>query len=271
MVSKQHRYAGNTLRKKLFRDMRRAAMQFLSIIALCALGTFAFAALDGMARMTRTTVDTYFEENNLTDFWVTLPVGADRASLAKIESIDGVDEVIARSVTDLETTLGDGIHVCVTAYDGEMTINIPLLRQGELLDPSDTRGCLIQERYAKAQGLTVGDRIGVKLGGEEYTFVIRGVVVSPEYVALSLGAAAKPEEYGFILINACALPALPLTQAVVTLEDGADEDAAKAAIEAALPDALVLDRGAHTSTARCNNDARMFENLTYVFPILSSS
>ena len=28
----------NTLRKKLFRDMSRAAMQFLSIIALCALG-----------------------------------------------------------------------------------------------------------------------------------------------------------------------------------------------------------------------------------------
>ena len=43
----------NMLRKKLYRDMSRAAMQFLSIIALCALGTFAFSALDGMARMIR--------------------------------------------------------------------------------------------------------------------------------------------------------------------------------------------------------------------------
>ena len=34
----------NMLRKKLYRDMSRAAMQFLSIIALCALGTFAFSA-----------------------------------------------------------------------------------------------------------------------------------------------------------------------------------------------------------------------------------
>ena len=41
----------NMLRKKLCRDMSRAAMQFLSIIALCALGTFAFSALDGMARI----------------------------------------------------------------------------------------------------------------------------------------------------------------------------------------------------------------------------
>ena len=52
----------NMLRKKLYRDMSRAAMQFLSIIALCALGTFAFSALDGTARMIRTTLNTYYEE-----------------------------------------------------------------------------------------------------------------------------------------------------------------------------------------------------------------
>ena len=258
----------NTLRKKLFRDMSRAAMQFLSIIMLCALGTFAFAALDGMARMTRTTIDTYFEENNLCDFWVTLPAGMDRAALDRIAAVEGVTGIIPRFVMDMETTLGDDINANVTAYDGAMTINTPLLREGALLDPSDMRGCLIQERYAKAQGLTVGDRISVRFSGQEVTFIIRGVCVSPEYVALSMGVASDPSEYGFILINARALPQIPLTQAVVTIADDADEDAVQAAIEAALPDALVMDRGAHTSTARCNNDAQMFENLTYVFPIL---
>ena len=250
-------------------------MQFLSIIVLCMIGTFAFAALDGMARMTRTTIDTYFEENNLAHFWVTLPAGADRTSLRKIEMIDGVDDVIARSVTDLESTLGDGgdtvINVNVTAYDGEMTINTPLLREGSLLNSADMRGCLIQERFARIQKLGVGDRISVKLGGDEHTFVIRGVAVSPEYIALSRGVAADPEKYGFILINARALPQLPLTQAVVTITDDADEAAVQAAIEAALPDALVLNRRAHTSTARCDNDAGMFENMRFIFPILAYS
>ncbi len=258
----------NTLRKKLYRDMSRSAMQFLSIILLCALGTFAFAALGGMARMTRTTINTYFEENNLCDFWVTAPAGIDRSTLAKIEAIDGVDEVIARSVTDLETTLGSGVNVNITSYDGEMTINTPLLREGELLAPTDMRGCLIQERFAKAQGLDVGDRLSVKLGNQEHTFTVRGVVVSPEYISLARGVAADPEKYGFILTNSRSLPAIPLTQAIVTLEDGANEADVKQAIESALPDALVLDRKSHTSTARCENDAQMFENLTYVFPIL---
>ena len=105
--------AGNILRKKLYRDMSRAAMQFLSIIVLCMIGSFAFSALDGTARMMKTTVEVYFEENNLADFWVTLPV-ADRAALNKLASLDGVDELCARATRDLESTLGDDVTVCVT-------------------------------------------------------------------------------------------------------------------------------------------------------------
>lgn len=259
----------NTLRKKLYRDMSRAAMQFLSIIALCALGTFAFAALDGTARMVRTTTDTYFEENNLADYWVTLPGGADRASLDKIASIPEVTGVRARATADLETTLEGDVSVSVTAYDGEMDINIPLLREGALLDVHDKRGCLVEERFAQAHDLAVGDPLSVKLSGQEYAFIIRGIVVSPEYIVVSDGVVPNPDAYGYMLINACAMPALPLTQAVVTLADGAESDAVQSQIETALPDALVVDRGSHMSTARANNDAQMFENMTLIFPVLA--
>ena len=258
----------NTLRKKLLRDMTRAAMQFLSIIALCALGTFAFAALDGTARMTRVTLDTYFEENNLADYWITLP-SADRTSLDKVAAVPGVATVRARASADLETTLPGDVSVSVTAYDGAMDINTPLLREGALLEENDRRGCLVEERFAIAHGLVPGSRLGVKLGGQEYTFIVRGVVVSPEYIVVSNGIVADPNAYGYLLINACAMETLPLTQIVATLDGGADSDAVRAAIEAALPDALVVDRSSHQSTARANNDAQMFENMTYIFPVLA--
>ena len=258
----------NTLRKKLLRDMARAAMQFLSIIALCALGTFAFAALDGTARMTRVTLDTYFEENNLADYWITLP-SADRTSLDKVAAVPGVATVRARASADLETTLPGDVSVSVTAYDGAMDINTPLLREGALLEENDRRGCLVEERFANAHGLVPGSRLGVKLGGQEYTFIVRGVVVSPEYIVVSNGIVADPNAYGYLLINACAMETLPLTQIVATLDRGADSDAVRAAIEAELPDALVVDRSSHQSTARANNDAQMFENMTYIFPVLA--
>ena len=258
----------NTLRKKLYRDMTRAAMQFLSIIALCALGTFAFAALDGTARMTRDTLTTYFEENTLADYWITLPA-ADRASLDKVSAVPGVAAVRARASADLETTLPGDVSVSVTAYDGAMDINTPLLREGALLEENDKRGCLVEERFANAHGLVPGSRLSVKLGGQEYTFIVRGVVVSPEYIVVSNGIVADPNAYGYLLINACAMEALPLTQIVATLTPGADSDAVRAAIENALPDALVVDRSSHQSTARANNDAQMFENMTYIFPVLA--
>jgi len=258
----------NTLRKKLYRDMGRAAMQFLSIIALCALGTFAFAALDGTARMTRETLDTYFTENNLADFWVTLP-SADRTALDKAACVPGVLSVRARASADMETTLPGDVSVSVTAYDGAMDINAPLLREGALLDAHDARGCLVEERFATAHGLSPGSRLSVKLAGQEYTFIVRGVVVSPEYIVVSDGIVADPDAYGYILINARAIEALPLTQIVVTMEDGADSDAVRAGLEAALPDALVVDRSSHQSTARANNDAQMFANMTYIFPVLA--
>ena len=257
------------LRKKLYRDMSRAAMQFLSIIALCALGTFAFAALDGTARMTRTTLDTYYEENNLADYWITLPSGVNRSSLDKVEAISGISGLRARSMADMETTLPGDVSVSVTAYDGAMDINVPLLRSGSLLDVNDKRGCLVDERFAQAHELVPGSMLSVKLAGQQYDFVVKGIVVSPEYIVVSDGIAADPNAYGYILINSCAMPALPLTQIVATRADGTDEDAIQAAIEQALPDALVVDRGSHPSTSRANTDAQMFENMTYIFPIMA--
>lgn len=258
----------NTLRKKLFRDMSRAAMQFLSIIALCALGTFAFSALDGTARMTRTTLNTYYEENNLADYWISLPT-ADRAALDKVAAVPGVTHVRARTTVDMDTTLSDDITVSVTAYDGAMDINIPLLREGELLDENDKRGCLVEERFAVAQNLSLGSRIGVKLSGQEYDFVVRGIVVSPEYIVVSNGLVANPDAYGYLLVNACAIPTLPLTQIVANIDDDADSETVQAAIEEAVPDALVVDRRSHASTARANNEAQMFENMTLIFPVLA--
>ena len=258
----------NVLKIKIYRDMLRAVMQFVSIILLCAIGTFAFSALDGTARMMMGTLDQYFEENQLAHFFVTTPA-ADRAAMAKIESIPGVKAARARANAEFETAFDEDVSLSVTAYDGPMDVNIPLLRTGALLDPADDRGCLMEERFADAHGFHVGDRVAVRTGETETSFIVRGVCVSPEYIVVSNGMVADPSAFGYILINACAMEQLPLTQIVVRLEDGADETAAREAIENALPDALVIDRGSHMSTARARNDAQMFENMTYIFPVLA--
>ena len=90
---------------------------------------------------------------------------------------------------DLETTLDDDVSVSVTAYDGDMAVNIPLLRDGAMLDPDDMRGCLMEERFAEAHGFALGDRIAVKLHGQEYSFIIRGICVSPALKTTDMASA----------------------------------------------------------------------------------
>ncbi len=260
--------AGNALRKKLVRDMRHSGMQLFAIVLLCSLGTFMFAGLQGTARLAQGTIDVYFEENNLADFWVAVP-NADRDTLMRIRGIDGVEEACARMNVDLDSTLPGEPTLNVTGYDGEMTINSPIVREGEALGTADLRGCLIQAGFADAHGLTVGDRVGVKLAGEEYSFFIRGIVFSPEFICVTEDIYPDPETYGYILINAEAMPAIALTQVVVSLTSGADQAAVQSAIEELLPTALVLDRNAHQSTANASSNARMFANLTLVFPIIA--
>lgn len=260
--------AHNALRRKLIRDVRHSLMQFLSIVLLCSLGTLIFAGLDGCARLAQGTIDRYFEENALADFWVAVP-NADRDTLLRIRAIDGVADVCARASVDVSTTLSDEPTICLTAYDGPMSINQPLIYEGAALKETDIRGCLIQVGFAQAHDLNVGDRITIEFGGIEYSFLIRGTVYSPEFICVTQGTYPNPEEYGYILISARAMPVLPLTQVVVLLEDGADANNVQRAISKALPQALISNRLAHKSTASAVNNADMFRSLTYVFPVFA--
>lgn len=260
--------AGNALGKKLLRDMKQSFMQFLSIVILCSLGTLIFAGLDGCANLAQGTIDVYFEENNLSDYWISLP-SADRNALLKLRGIEGVGDVCARFSLDLDTTLPGEPTINVTGYEGPMNINRPLVAEGEILQQTDLRGCLVQAGFAEAHGLEIGDRVTVEMQGEEFGFVIRGKIFSPEFICVTQGTYPNPKEYGYILINAQAMPSVPLTQMVVTLENGADLDLVESAINTLLPEALVQDRRAHKSTASAINNAEMFRALTVVFPVFA--
>ncbi len=260
--------AGNVLRKKLFRDMKQSFMQFLSIVVLCSLGTLIFSGLDGCANLAQGTIDVYFEENHLADYWVSIPE-ADRDALLKVRSISGVADACARFSMDLDTTLPLEPTINVTAYDGAMQINLPLVEEGSMLDETDLRGCLVQAGFAKAHGLEIGDRVTVEMQGMEFSFVIRGKVFSPEFICVTQGTYPNPQEYGYILINAQAMPYVPLTQMVITLDEDADPAVVEEAIARALPNALIQDRREHKSTASAINNAEMFRALTYVFPIFA--
>lgn len=258
----------NTLRKKLFRDMWQNRMQFLAMIFLCTFGSFAFSGLDAAWRMLYLSSNTYFENQQVADIWVTVQA-ADREKLACIGNIDGVDKVQARATAELKVDLPDEPSLMVAANDGPMNINLPLMYEGEELDASDRRGCLLDMDFAKANGLNVGDRLVLKLAGREYDFIIRGTCRSAEYLGLSKNMVREPKEYGFVLLNSCGFPQLPMNSIIVKLEKGADSMAVQNEIKSFYPEAIMVDHSTQPSISGINRDANMYKNLSYLFPLLA--
>jgi len=256
----------NALRHKLMRDLWHNRMQMLAVVLLCALGTWVFSGLDAAWRMIDFSSKTYFENQNLADLWITLEQ-ADRQTLSRMENIPGVREVQARATAELEVVLPHEPSLMAAAYEETIRINRPLVYEGKALDRSDHRGVLLDREFALANGLTTGDRLTLRLGETDYDFVIRGLCLSPEFVALSKDALPDPNAYGFVLLNASALP-LPLNSVIVTLEEGAQGAAVEAEISRLYPEALIVNHTAHSATHGTQKDVDMFRNLSYLFPLL---
>ena len=256
------------LRRKLLRDMWRSKLQFASMLLLCALGTWVFTGLDAAWRMLDRTIETYYEEQNLADFWVQLP-GADREALRRLERLPGVERVQMRVNVEMDTDLSSEATLQVLGYDGEAQINAPLLREGEALAAHDGRGLLLEEQFARANGIEVGDTLRLRLDGFEQAFTVRALALSPEYLITTKDVSPDPLHYGFAVANMDALSPLPASELLVDLAPDADADAVRARIEELYPYALIVDQQANASTQRARNDVEIFRKLSYVFPLLA--
>ena len=257
------------LRKKLLRDMTGNAMQFIAIVLLCALGTWIYSGLDGTWRMLDTSIESYFAQSNLTDFWVN-GSSFSRYELSQLRHLEGVKAIQARTTMEFDAVgLGDDVSLEVHATDGDIAINVPLIKEGEMMRSNDLRGCMLDEQFALANDLHVGDSVTLDLLGQERTYTIRALVNSPEHVITAKDVNPDPAHYGFLIISSQSVRELPFTEVLIDLEDAADASAVEAAVSQLIPSALIVTQSTDPSTQRTRNDVIMFRSLSYVFPLLA--
>ena len=197
----------NILGRKLGRDMWKSRMQFVAVILLCALGSWCFSGLDALWRTIDLTANTYFDEGNVADLWVNMSM--DREALETLRNFPDVEDVQARFSTQVKADLPHEPVLQLEAYDGVMRINVPRMVSGEALEPSDLRGCLLDDGFARANGLGLGDKLTLKTAAGDYDFWIRGTCQSAEYLSDNKDTTYDPLNYGFVLLSAKALPTMP--------------------------------------------------------------
>ena len=189
------------LDRKLLRDLWRVRSMALAISVVVAAGIALLVASLICFDSLESTRDRYYAQTEFADVFA----GTKRAPrwLAEsFEELPGVEKVSTRVVVGVtldvpgmtEPVNGRLISVPDT---GRPILNDVVLRSGRWPDPGRGEEALVNERFAKAHGLELGDEVAAVINGRRQPLEIVGTVLSPEYVYAISGGDLFPDPKRF--------------------------------------------------------------------------
>ena len=174
------------LGRKLLRDLWHHRGQAVAVALVVACGVASFLMTRSTYRSVLLSRDDYYGRFRFADVFVSLK-RAPNALVKRVEAIPGVAYVDARVVVDVTLDVpglaepATGRVVSVPEDKGP-ELNRLVIRLGRFIERGGRNEVLASEAFAKANGLSVGDRIGAVLNGRWTSLRIVGIAISPEYV-----------------------------------------------------------------------------------------
>ncbi|MBO6147116.1 MAG: ABC transporter permease [Lachnospiraceae bacterium] len=181
--------------RKMWRDLLKSKVQFLSIFLMSLLGMYVFVGLDSEANGMRVYEESYYEQNGLADIWVQGKAFTDD-DLRKIQGISGVIKAEKRLNIDGKALMpGDRELNMQMNFIDASEISRMLIVDGEPYTPGES-GVWLDFIFCREQKLGIGDSIKLKADGKEFDEIIKGTFYHPEYVYFLPDAAAVMPAYG---------------------------------------------------------------------------
>ena len=189
------------LDRKLLRDLRRLKGQAAAVSLVMACGLAMLIMARSLISSLDSTREAYYQSNHFADVFGSLKRApnyvADR--LATLPGVAGVQTDIAVPVT-LDMPESDepasGLVRSLPDFDSP-ELNRLFLRRGRWLSPGSRGEVLVGEAFAEANQLTPGQTLTILLNGRRQTFLIAGIVLSPEYIFESRPGAALPDSHTY--------------------------------------------------------------------------
>ncbi len=176
----------HALGRKLTRDFRRIWAQAAAIALVLACGVAIMMISFGMYRAQADARDAYYERILFADIFAT-PRRAPLSLMNEIAAVEGLLTAEARisGIATLDipgrsrTSAG---QILSLPASGIAQLNRPELRSGRFPDPDALADILLNEPFALANRLQIGDVIDANLNGSRRSLTIVGTVLSPEFI-----------------------------------------------------------------------------------------
>ncbi len=130
----------------------------------------------------------FYRDYNFADVFVSLK-RAPESLKDKLQAVPGVNQVETRVSAYSKLTISGfpepvNARIISIPDGGEPAINRLFIRKGNLPDPVKDNEVVINETFAEAHGLDLGDRFEAIINGKWKSLMITGIALSPEFVLL---------------------------------------------------------------------------------------
>ena len=258
--------------RKLLRTMGEYKAQFISMVVMVVLGMGVFVGFNMEWYTIETDVSEFFEDTGFADYRLVDETGFSLEDLDRVSGIDGVDRAARYlSVNTLSAKDKDTVTLTVTT---DPKVSGFIVTSGSEYEEDSTDGIWMSDRYADANGITVGDDFTIIYKGMSVTGTVKGLVKSGEYLIFIPGENQLMPDYGtsgFVYIS----PAMLVTALgygyypQINVLSDMDKDAFIEAVDEALGrTALVLEKDDIVSYAESNGEAEEGKTRASVLPPL---
>lgn len=205
--------------RKMLREIRGNFGQFFSLFILSTLAVALFVTLKCNYLGASQALKPFHEAANLADGWL-YGENFTKENLEVVRSLEKVNGAQLRMVVTGSAPEQGSAETDIILED-ENTVNKPYLLEGVGFDPADTEGVWLNERFADAWGLKVGDPLALAYNGVSFTKTIRGLIASPEY-AYMCASSDLEVDYRNIAYVYMAYRGFPAREYVLQLIDSGE-------------------------------------------------
>lgn len=255
--------------KKMLRDMRLHKAQFISIFLMAFLGVFIYTGIGGEWMGLRNNVNKYYKETNFADVWLYGSgfSGKDEEKLQKLDGITGTErKLVIDGIGEFSNNPKISLH-----FVTENKISKLYLVHGEKFS-ADKDGIWIDDRFAKAHNLSVGNSMSVKYDGITIEKKIIGTIYSPEYVYLSDGNGMSPDfsanGYAYLSYKYFPIPNGITYNEIMLTTDTNNMNKLEKKVNAVLDgkDSVFLTRDNQSSYAMFKQEIEQHKSMGSIFP-----
>ena len=257
--------------RKLLRTAWKYKAQFISMIIMVAIGVGIFLGFNIEWKSIEVDTASFFEDTKYADYRLYAQIGFSEEDIEAVRNIKGVD--VATRYLSLNVDLVDSQKsVCLNVSES-YNVSTMLVTKGMAYDEA-CDGVWLSDRFAKENGLDVGDTLRMVFDGKEVSREIVGLVKSGEMMICTSGENQLMPDYtsfGFVYVTPETLSRVMGMAFYPQINLRSQMD--KAELEQAVAEALgrttlTLSKEEHVSYAGALSETEEGQTMGAILPVL---